>query len=570
MPQKTFDEAVEDIQRELDVDIDRIDFAIYKAEENKKLNDLDRQILQVGWPHIHGEYGGKWYSNEKEKAMDEYDITDNEIERALKNLASNDPMTKDNIWVLQAVYPSGFGSHGDEFKDPNETRGIIVGKNKDASEIGEVVIKKKKNVSEGLRYPTGKYKNGSYLIHKYVKDEKGKDFLDYVRQATRETGCTSAEAEKAVDRIHRGLSLSPKQKKILQAGWPHLYGNIGEEFQSASKYFSERLVFEIYEELPKRDKEKFQRLANEYSSLRKEIDRYKRPAKTKSSLEKKIAAVQDILINLMRKNGISRHEHKRQRWSIRKVPTYFIAVDSEKAIASIKRKRMSGLLKKLEIIDLSKVKEYIRKHPKKTIPGLKKIDDDYSLYVFDLKSEENNKVEFFFETPYNPSKANNNQLADDVRIIYAHYATWKRTDGKGIKFSLDDLKKFMTKAIVEIKKRIVAGEMNYTFNPEKMKKTSEEFYYMVRETLSDKMKTIGEVDENSEDFKKITVECRDDDNSLELLLNEIKSRGNVGHSFTIILDPGSDDQKQIFWDGDGSDYIKNISKIDDTKEKTAS
>lgn len=66
-------------------------------------------------------------------------------------------------------------------------------------------------------------------------------------------------------------------------------------------------------------------------------------------------------------------------------------------------------------------------------------------------------------------------------------------------------------------------------------------------------------------LKKITILCRDYDNRLENLLNKIKSTGNIGHSFDIVVDPDNEDHKETFgWDGDGSDYIEDI-KIENEK-----
>ena len=63
----------------------------------------------------------------------------------------------------------------------------------------------------------------------------------------------------------------------------------------------------------------------------------------------------------------------------------------------------------------------------------------------------------------------------------------------------------------------------------------------------------------NERLQKITITCRDQDNSLKDLLAYIQKIGNIGHSFSIIVDP--DDRKYIHkfgWDGDGGDYIKDI------------
>lgn len=71
----------------------------------------------------------------------------------------------------------------------------------------------------------------------------------------------------------------------------------------------------------------------------------------------------------------------------------------------------------------------------------------------------------------------------------------------------------------------------------------------------------------SED-KTITIKCTDLDDTLENMLNHIKSNVNVGHSFDIIVDPtGDKDERRSFgWDGDGMDYISDISVENSDKE----
>lgn len=75
------------------------------------------------------------------------------------------------------------------------------------------------------------------------------------------------------------------------------------------------------------------------------------------------------------------------------------------------------------------------------------------------------------------------------------------------------------------------------------------------------MKTLREylIENSSSSFKKIEIIVRDRENNLEELLNYIKDIGNVGHSFSIIVDPENSSTKKNFdWDGDGLDYIKSI------------
>ena len=52
----------------------------------------------------------------------------------------------------------------------------------------------------------------------------------------------------------------------------------------------------------------------------------------------------------------------------------------------------------------------------------------------------------------------------------------------------------------------------------------------------------------------------DDENSIEHLLQAIQGTANSGHSFPVVLDPDDSNYRQEFYiDGDGSDYIRDIT-----------
>jgi hypothetical protein len=53
--------------------------------------------------------------------------------------------------------------------------------------------------------------------------------------------------------------------------------------------------------------------------------------------------------------------------------------------------------------------------------------------------------------------------------------------------------------------------------------------------------------------KTITITCKDNDDTLEDLINHIKKVGNTGHTFLIDVEG-----KKFEWDGDGSDSIFDI------------
>jgi len=69
--------------------------------------------------------------------------------------------------------------------------------------------------------------------------------------------------------------------------------------------------------------------------------------------------------------------------------------------------------------------------------------------------------------------------------------------------------------------------------------------------------------------KYYLVKCKDGEHELRKLIDYIGRNGNGGHSFDIVVDPGSKDQERhFFWDGDGPDRIDSIveTKTSDDKE----
>jgi hypothetical protein len=71
------------------------------------------------------------------------------------------------------------------------------------------------------------------------------------------------------------------------------------------------------------------------------------------------------------------------------------------------------------------------------------------------------------------------------------------------------------------------------------------------------MKTFSEWVRN-ESTKTLTITCRDQADTLEKLIKYIKAIGNMGHTFSIVVDPHEKGGKKFEWDGDGSDAIYEI------------
>lgn len=83
--------------------------------------------------------------------------------------------------------------------------------------------------------------------------------------------------------------------------------------------------------------------------------------------------------------------------------------------------------------------------------------------------------------------------------------------------------------------------------------------------LTEKLDKLNEV-VNDDELAEIVVTYRDDENDLEELLNYIKSNGNGGHSFEIVVDPDMKENKKTFyWDGDGICFIKDVKKTRNQK-----
>lgn len=66
------------------------------------------------------------------------------------------------------------------------------------------------------------------------------------------------------------------------------------------------------------------------------------------------------------------------------------------------------------------------------------------------------------------------------------------------------------------------------------------------------------------------IVCRDPDGTLKEILDTIMAVGNTGHSFDVVVDPEEKEklgERTFNWDGDGSDYIKEV-KVIQTPVKT--
>ena len=72
------------------------------------------------------------------------------------------------------------------------------------------------------------------------------------------------------------------------------------------------------------------------------------------------------------------------------------------------------------------------------------------------------------------------------------------------------------------------------------------------------MKLVKYLSEELETGSVTIISTGDAPETIRKMFEHIKKLANVGHSFTIIVDPDGDESETFYIDGDGADYIKEI------------
>ena len=110
------------------------------------------------------------------------------------------------------------------------------------------------------------------------------------------------------------------------------------------------------------------------------------------------------------------------------------------------------------------------------------------------------------------------------------------------------------------------------FDDKKTEKEFQELYNYVRNFMRKLEETNESVNEglSDENCNQYLVICRDPESSLKTLIEYIGTNGNTGHSFSIVVDPDMTEEegkKTFYWDGDGSDYIKEVRVVNTPKKE---
>lgn len=107
---------------------------------------------------------------------------------------------------------------------------------------------------------------------------------------------------------------------------------------------------------------------------------------------------------------------------------------------------------------------------------------EYELLIanYDIRNIKFSELDFIRNVAdYDPTKLTNEQLSDDWRIVMSWFSTFVKTNGKGIKYSREDIVNLAKIIFDEIVSRVKSGKMMHEFKPEEMKPTSKELYKIV-------------------------------------------------------------------------------------------
>jgi len=112
----------------------------------------------------------------------------------------------------------------------------------------------------------------------------------------------------------------------------------------------------------------------------------KKPPISKADIEKEIGYIQDAMVDILKGAGVDRAITDKYIYSLRKVPTHFKVISENKVISELKKRKLSRFIIKTESIDMSELRSYLVDHDT-VLPGLRKIDSDVSIYVYERHEE---------------------------------------------------------------------------------------------------------------------------------------------------------------------------------------
>lgn len=127
----------------------------------------------------------------------------------------------------------------------------------------------------------------------------------------------------------------------------------------------------------------------------------KKPPTSRSDIEKEIGYIQDAMVDILKGSGIERVISEKYIYSLRKVPTHFRITSEQKVLEALKKKKLNRFVKSVETIDMSELRSYLVDH-NEVLPGLRKIDADVSIYIYERHEETPELVHIIAHEDVNP------------------------------------------------------------------------------------------------------------------------------------------------------------------------
>ena len=264
--------------------------------------------------------------------------------------------------------------------------------------------------------------------------------------------------------------------------------------------------FDSYEEFAEDGKDKadpkLTKIIEKITKLKTEASEYSRDDKEKADykeLSQELSVLENQILEYLKKKGLNSYTVGETTISIRKIPTFYSITSERLAINSLKKAGLERFLIDNPLIDIPALKDFLNKQENENLKleGISKKANSSALYIYRNFGEDifidDIDFELFYEMEgYDPKNLSPKVLADDWRLMCAHYQVYLATNGEGIKFTAKQILESAKKVITEIKERILAGKMNYSFNLKSLKPTSKSLYLKTRSRLSEQLQNVGE------------------------------------------------------------------------------
>jgi len=198
--------------------------------------------------------------------------------------------------------------------------------------------------------------------------------------------------------FQRGIDIL-KEGEIAEAGitqgedsfpWEEHISEFSEELDEFAKKKKEKKTKPV-------SKAKLRELDTLHTALTKAKKRLsdfeKSPPTLRKDLDAEISSIQNAMVEVLKSTGMTRLEAGRSIYSLRKTPTYYKVVSEKTAIKSLRKRKLGRYIKVLETLDMAKLKGFLKRRGI-TIPGLKKMTGDVSIYIYERNAEDEPELRY--------------------------------------------------------------------------------------------------------------------------------------------------------------------------------